>query len=74
MSRNTRPAMLHIGAITVETHDLFLAREVAAMIQAMSAPGVTEGVLPLDGKQIRWWRSSSNMNTSANAKRQRITP
>lgn len=72
MSRSALPSTLHIGSITVETQDLFLAREVAAMIQAMPVPGTTEGIVSFDGRQIRWWRSPSNSNTFEIAKRQGI--
>lgn len=69
MSRSALPSTLHIGSITVETQDLFLAREVAAMIQAMPVPDATDGVISIDGKKIKWWRIHSNLNTSTAAKR-----
>lgn len=46
MSRST----LHIGSITVKTQDLFLAREVAAIIKAMPVFGTTEGIISVHNR------------------------
>lgn len=70
MGRSALPSTLHIGSITVETRDLYVAREVAAVIQAMPASSATEGLLLLDGRQIRWWRIPSNPIPSHIAKKQ----
>lgn len=69
MGRSALPTTLHIGSITIETQDLYVAREVAALIQVMPVPSTFEGLISIDGRQIRWWRIPSNPNPLQIAKK-----